>query len=114
MFKRTRNSTHTLICGSSYLPAQEMNQASYWEPIANDIERLVPLELGLTKGSQQSQEVANKIKQFYFGDQAISVSSKDQYINLITDELIVCGIHETLKAQSASNANTYNYYFTFN
>nr|CAD7393015.1 unnamed protein product [Timema cristinae] len=104
-----------LLEGKSFVGTDdEMNQATYWEYISNDIERLVPLELGLTKGSQQSQEVANKIKQFYFGDQAISVSSKDQYINLMTDELIVCGIHETLKAQSASDANIYNYYFTFN
>nr|CAD7415836.1 unnamed protein product [Timema poppensis] len=92
---------------------ESMNQSSYWEPINNDFERLVPLELGLTKGSQQSQEVANKIKQFYFDDETLSFSSRDQYINLITDEMFVCGIHLTVKAHSASYDNIYNYQFTF-
>nr|CAD7261173.1 unnamed protein product [Timema shepardi] len=92
---------------------EAMNQSSYWEPINNDFERLVPLELGLTKGSQQSQEVANKIKQFYFDNETLSFSSRDQYIDLITDEMFVCGIHLTVKAHSASYDNIYNYQFTF-
>nr|CAD7576664.1 unnamed protein product [Timema californicum] len=66
---------------------EAMNQSSYWEPINNDFERLVPLELGLTKGSQQSQEVANKIKQFYFDNETLSFSSRDQYIDVELEEL---------------------------
>nr|CAD7433708.1 unnamed protein product [Timema monikensis] len=93
---------------------QSMNLSSYWEPISNDFERLVPLDLGLTKGSQQSQEVAEKIRKFYFGDATLSFSSKDQYVNLITDEMFVCGIHETVKVQSALYDNIYNYQFSFN
>ncbi|CAG2069048.1 unnamed protein product, partial [Timema podura] len=93
---------------------QAMSLASYWEPISNDFERLVPLDLGLTKGSQKSKEVADKIKMFYFGNETLSFSSKDQYINLVTDEMFVCGIHETVKAQSASYENIYNYQFSFN
>nr|CAD7595051.1 unnamed protein product [Timema genevievae] len=109
------------ITGSNLLEAAgfvgndiSMSLASYWEPISNDFERLVPLDLGLTKGSQQSKEVADKIKMFYFGNETLSFSSKDQYINLVTDEMFVCGIHETVKAQSASYENIYNYQFSFN
>nr|CAD7413895.1 unnamed protein product [Timema poppensis] len=95
------------------LPA--MSLSSYWEPISDDFERVVPLDLGLTKGSQQSQEVADKIWKFYFGDATtLSFSSKDQYVNLITDEMFVCGIHETVKVQSALYDNIYNYQFSFN
>ncbi|CAG2063638.1 unnamed protein product, partial [Timema podura] len=147
-----------------FIQLTDMSQASYWEPIDSDFERLVPLELGLTKGSPKSLEVANKIRQFYFDGETLSPTSKDQYINrrlalgrgdlggrlvylmveppliclyfdycstlkqvlivsgslhgvhgseLITDEMFVCGIHETLKLQSASYDNIYNYYFTF-
>ncbi|CAG2055566.1 unnamed protein product [Timema podura] len=107
--------TRLPMTGRSRFESQSaMNQSSYWEPINNDFERLVPLELGLTKGSQQSQEVANKIKQFYFDNETLSFSSRDRYIDLITDEMFVCGIHLTVKAQSASYDNIYNYKFTFN
>nr|CAD7410125.1 unnamed protein product [Timema cristinae] len=66
-----------------------MSLASYWEPIDSDFERLVPLELGLAKGSSQSQEVANKIRQFYFDGETLSPTSKDQYIN-VRNVIVVC------------------------
>nr|CAD7610686.1 unnamed protein product [Timema genevievae] len=87
---------------------------SYWEAIVNDLERIVPVDLGLTKGSAQSIEVANKIKEFYFGEEDISYETRQDWIDLQTDLLFAIGVQTTVYRHSNfSDASTYNYQYIY-
>nr|CAD7431044.1 unnamed protein product [Timema monikensis] len=101
--------------GASFVGSDdELAQPSYWEAIVNDLERIVPVDLGLTKGSAQSTEVANKIKEFYFGEEAISYETRQNWIDLQTDLLFVIGVQTTVHQHSNfSEASTYNYQFIY-
>nr|CAD7449925.1 unnamed protein product [Timema bartmani] len=101
--------------GASFVGGDDaLAQPSYWEAIVNDLERIVPVNLGLTKGSAQSIEVANKIKEFYFGEEAISYETRQNWIDLQTDLLFVIGVQTTLHQHSNfSDASTYNYQFIY-
>nr|CAD7445445.1 unnamed protein product [Timema bartmani] len=91
-----------------------MEESTYWETIVNDLERVVPLDLGLTKGSAESVEVANKVKEFYFGDQELSYDTKQHWIDLQTDLLITLGVQTTVRSHSSYSNSTYNYQFIYN
>ncbi|KAJ8875859.1 hypothetical protein PR048_023762 [Dryococelus australis] len=95
--------------GASFATETSMSQPSYWQDINNDLERIVPVDLGLTKGSQKSKEVAQKVKNHYFGDEAISYATRENWINLQTDLLFVLGIVRTTHAHVKYSNSTYNY-----
>nr|CAD7261329.1 unnamed protein product [Timema shepardi] len=101
--------------GASFVGSDDaLTQSSYWEAIVNDLERVVPVDLGLTKGSAKSTEVANKIKEFYFGEEAISYETRQNWIDLQTDLLFVIGVQTTVHQHSNfSAASTYNYQFIY-
>jgi hypothetical protein len=46
----------------------------------SDFEILIPQNLKLERNSPKSKEVAQKIKNFYFGDQPVSQEALSQYI----------------------------------
>nr|CAD7198898.1 unnamed protein product [Timema douglasi] len=90
-----------------------MEKSTYWETIVNDLERVVPLDLGLTKGSAESIEVASKVKEFYFGDQELSFDTRQYWIDLQTDLLITLGVQTTVYNHSSYSNSTYNYQFIY-
>lgn len=50
------------------------------EPIHKDFEEFVPLAFGLEKGSEKSKQIAQRIKQFYYGDKIPSQETLDAFI----------------------------------
>ncbi|KAJ8881675.1 hypothetical protein PR048_018161 [Dryococelus australis] len=100
--------------GASFVTANMMSQTSYWQGINNDLEQVVPVDLGLTKGSQKSKEVAQKVKNFYFGTNSISYDNREQWIALQTDLLFVTGVMQTIHTHARHSAShTYNYQFVY-
>lgn len=47
--------------------------------MVKDFETVVPKCFNLEKGSEQSKEVAGKIKKFFYGDEEVTVANKDKY-----------------------------------
>nr|CAD7201674.1 unnamed protein product [Timema douglasi] len=92
----------------------DVTQPSYWETINSDLERVVPVNLGLEKGSPESLRVANKVKEFYFGDRNISLETKEQWIQLQSDILFNVKTQFTVRRFADRSNSTYNYHFTYN
>nr|CAD7598097.1 unnamed protein product [Timema genevievae] len=92
----------------------DVSQLSYWETINSDLERVVPVDLGLEKGSPESLQVANKVKEFYFGDREISLETKEQWIELQSDILFNVKTQFTVRQFANRSNSTYNYHFTYN
>ncbi|XP_063223076.1 uncharacterized protein LOC134531312 [Bacillus rossius redtenbacheri] len=99
---------------ASFVTEKMMSQASYWQGINNDLEQVVPVALGLAKGSQNSKEVAQKVKSFYFGNKAISYENRELWISLQTDLSFVRGVTQTVHTHAKHSAcHTYNYQFVY-
>ncbi|XP_063223075.1 fatty acyl-CoA hydrolase precursor, medium chain-like [Bacillus rossius redtenbacheri] len=99
---------------ASFVTEKMMSQASYWQDINNDLEQVVPVTLGLAKGSQKSKEVAQKVKSFYFGNKTISYENRELWISLQTDLLFVTGVIQTVHTHANHSASkTYNYQFVY-
>ncbi|CAG2054512.1 unnamed protein product [Timema podura] len=80
----------------------------------NDFERVLPFNLGLKKGSKMSLQVAEKVKQFYFGDRPITLQSIYDFVDLQTDIMYAGGCHRVTNQSLAHSANSiYNYQFTY-
>nr|CAD7397374.1 unnamed protein product [Timema poppensis] len=80
----------------------------------NDFERVLPLNLGLKKGSKLSLQVAEKVKQFYFGDRPITLQSIYDFVDLQTDIMYAGGCHRVTNQSLAHSADSiYNYQFTY-
>nr|CAD7435534.1 unnamed protein product [Timema monikensis] len=80
----------------------------------NDFERVLPLNLGLKKGSKMSLQVAEKVKQFYFGDRPITLQSIYDFVDLQTDIMYAGGCHRVTNQSLAHSADSiYNYQFTY-
>lgn len=47
--------------------------------LITDFETVVPKYFNLEKGSAKSKEVASRIKEFYYGNEEITVDNKDIY-----------------------------------
>nr|CAD7197734.1 unnamed protein product [Timema douglasi] len=74
----------------------------------------VPLDLGLKRGSEKSLQIAEKIRQFYFGDHNMSTSTVPQFCDMETDIMFVKGIYKTSTEFVAhSDVPLYNYQFCY-
>nr|CAD7412292.1 unnamed protein product [Timema cristinae] len=93
--------------------ARDLANSSFWEAIMDNFEQVVPTDLGLPAGSPGSIEVANKVKEFYFGYEDISLETKSKWIDLQTDLLFAIGTQTTIHIQSKFSNATYNYQFVF-
>lgn len=52
-------------------------------PIHSDFERFVPLAFGLERGSEKSKQVAQRIKEFYYGSQQPSLETLEAFIKVL-------------------------------
>ncbi|KAI4468851.1 carboxylesterase [Holotrichia oblita] len=62
-----------------------------------DFERYVPHFLKLNVGSDMSKQIANKIKNFYFGENEVIAEHIDKYYSMQSDSIFVRGIHSSIK-----------------
>nr|CAD7403670.1 unnamed protein product [Timema poppensis] len=103
-----------LLEGHQFIGSDEdLANSSFWEAIMDNLEQVVPTDLGLPAGSPGSIEVANKVKEFYFGYEDISLETKSKWIDLQTDLLFAIGTQTTIHIQSKFSNATYNYQFVF-
>nr|CAD7576894.1 unnamed protein product [Timema californicum] len=103
-----------LLEGHQFIGSDEdLANSSFWEAIMDNLELVVPTDLGLPAGSPASIEVANKVKKFYFGYEDISLETKSKWIDLQTDLLFAIGTQTTIHIQSKFSNATYNYQFVF-
>jgi carboxylesterase type B len=75
-----------------------------------DLERDIPLDLNLQKGSDKSIEVAKKIKQFYFGDEEITRKNRKKLLFLKTDNHFLHGIYRSISYQKSSSDTPIYFY----
>lgn len=59
-------------------------------PIRKSFENYVPHNFGLEKGSEESKLVAQKIKEFYYGDQEPSWETLAKFIEVSKTNTISC------------------------
>lgn len=52
------------------------------QPIHKDFENSIPLDLQLSKGSNESLNLAQEIKRFYYKDKEPSLDTKREYYNV--------------------------------
>lgn len=52
------------------------------QPIHKDFELLVPIAFGLQRGSEKSKQIAQQIKEFYYGDKEPSMETLDIFIKV--------------------------------
>ncbi|XP_052872785.1 esterase B1-like [Anopheles cruzii] len=78
-----------------------------------DFEYLVPLELGLVRGSQACKDFGLKMKRFYYGDTKPSFENRNGYLTLMTDKLFWHGLHRTIysRIESKKPSKTFVYRF---
>ncbi|KAK9746439.1 Carboxylesterase family [Popillia japonica] len=62
-----------------------------------DFETVVPTRFKFERGSEKSEEVARKIKEFYYGNEEVAVDNKDIYYRLETDIVFLRDIYETIR-----------------
>ncbi|XP_026479333.1 esterase FE4-like [Ctenocephalides felis] len=79
-----------------------------------DFERYVPKELCLKKNSNESLQVANKIKQFYYPNVPSTDGNFMNYINIKGDTWFKRGVNKAVQLLTTnSDAEVYYYVFTF-
>ncbi|XP_068084710.1 juvenile hormone esterase isoform X2 [Anabrus simplex] len=79
----------------------------------DNMEKMVPRDLNLKPGSEDSKEVAKMIKDFYF-DGELTPNKVDQYKDLATDRLFLIGVHQAVQLHAAtSDQPIYLYEFAF-
>nr|CAD7449687.1 unnamed protein product [Timema bartmani] len=85
----------------------------YWVDLDDDIEKLVPPELGLEKESPESLEVAAKIRRFFFEDFPFNDDAALALIDIVGDLTINVGVYEIAKLLTLSPEPVYFYHFVY-
>ncbi|KAJ9600064.1 hypothetical protein L9F63_009645, partial [Diploptera punctata] len=80
----------------------------------NNYEFLIPSTLNLKKGSSKSEEVAQKIKKFYFGNKSVGIDTLDALINFFSDIFFIVGLKKTVEIHvKKSDMPLYLYQFSY-
>ncbi|XP_047538563.1 venom carboxylesterase-6-like [Vanessa atalanta] len=85
-----------------------------WKDMMNEnFSIFLPQDLEFTN-DEQKEEVAQEVKQFYFGNQSISEENILSYVDYFTDTMFSYGIARAIKMQAeAGNDKIYLYYYSF-
>lgn len=67
------------------------------------------------KGTEKSKAISDKIREFYYGNEAPSIANLDTYIDLMSDKNFLHGMHLAVKSRTndPESAPTYCYRFNF-
>lgn len=76
-----------------------------------NFEKSIIQGLGLSAGSEDAERISKKIKQFYFGNDAITMKNVDNFFELFGDVTFDYGIYESLRIHKKF-ALAYAYEFT--
>ncbi|XP_021912901.1 esterase E4-like isoform X2 [Zootermopsis nevadensis] len=80
----------------------------------NNYEYFVPSTMKLKQKSAKSQEIARKIKHFYFGDKPVSRETLQPLFDLFSDIYFITGIKKSIELQlQHSDTPIYFYEFSF-
>lgn len=78
--------------------------------LPHDLETEIPYDLNLAKGSEESKQVAAKMKQFYFKDKEISDAVIDNVYTLKTDNQFLYGIYKTISSHVEHSSEPVYFY----
>ncbi|XP_060536629.1 uncharacterized protein LOC132708359 [Cylas formicarius] len=73
-------------------------------PLPRNFEMEFPYELDLEPGSEESEQVANQLKKFYFGDEECREDNIDRAYIMRGDSNFVHGIHRAFKLQAQNSS----------
>ncbi|CRL03418.1 CLUMA_CG016445, isoform A [Clunio marinus] len=96
-----------------YMIREDLLDFSVFDDYNNNPNYFVPSSFGLTEGSSDSTDVINYIKSFYFNNQPLSYSTREQYAQFHTDAQYIFPTERVLKHFQFSNEPIYRYEFTF-
>lgn len=87
------------------------------DSIANEYDRFqkfILQDMGLSVGSDKAKQISKELKQFYFGDEPVTVEKCDSFFELYGDVLFDYGIDKSLRlmVESEEAAPVYAYEFT--
>ncbi|KAE8739458.1 Carboxyl/Cholinesterase 51, partial [Frankliniella occidentalis] len=110
-----QNSVEGMIVMLPDIITDEMNPSSRnFKRLDMDFERVVPVELGLQRGSEKSRRVASMIRQHYFQGKPISDETTLNYVQMYSDLLFTIGIGRYIRALEVhSTQPTFLYHFSF-
>nr|CAD7456887.1 unnamed protein product [Timema tahoe] len=74
------------------------------DQLNNKFERFLPYDLNLTIGTNKSQQVAALVRETYFGNETASMATVENYVNFLTDSLILEGVHRTVNFRLRYNS----------
>ncbi|KAL0860558.1 hypothetical protein ABMA27_009929 [Loxostege sticticalis] len=85
-----------------------------WESEMNkNFADFLPADLGF-RNEEEKQEIARKVKEFYFGEQLVSNKTSINYVEYFTDTMFVYGMQRSLTLQVKSgNNNIYLFSYSF-
>ncbi|CAG2065530.1 unnamed protein product [Timema podura] len=84
------------------------------DQLNNKFERFLPDDLNLTIGTNKSQQVAALVRETYFGNETASMATVENYVNFLTDSLILEGVHRTVNLRLRYNSPPiYVYQFSY-
>lgn len=79
-----------------------------------DGEQYVAVDTNYCKGSEMSKTTSKAIREFYFGEEDPSPENISNYINLLTHNMFLHGIHRTVMSRlTYATASTFLYRFDF-
>lgn len=98
------------VIGLEILNLSENNITEQYEML----EKSIIQGLGLSEDSDEAKQILKEIKQFYFGDEPITMKKLDNFIEFYGDLLFDYGIDETLriKLETEEAPSIYAYEFT--
>lgn len=80
-----------------------------WEKFDEDFEQFVPLDLGISIGSEASRELSKAMKEFYFNNQSV-VGNVQGIINITGDNWFTRGINDFVRLTVEKQTEPVFYY----
>lgn len=90
-----------------------MHKPDMLEQLEADFEKGLPNDLGITRGSDTSKEIAEKVRKYYFGNGSVS-ENEQKYADLFGHDWFIRGIDRQVKLTvEKQNEPVYYYEYTF-
>nr|CAD7404517.1 unnamed protein product [Timema cristinae] len=84
------------------------------QDLDREFDRIAPISMFYGETSLKTEEVSQRIRDFYFGDQPINNDTLHSVVDMFTDNWFLSGADQAVKLQVAvSSAPVYYYYFDY-
>ncbi|XP_063227940.1 acetylcholinesterase-like [Bacillus rossius redtenbacheri] len=80
--------------------------------ISENLELVLPWDLAPELGTERSKEIADKLRQFYFGDRSVSEDSVEQFVQMASDLIFVYPMYTAIRLH-LKNSDSPLYVYVF-